>query len=153
MLLQSHPPSTKAISIAISQTLIIILSPFPFILLQILCTVFLLLSWLDNLTDKVGSTDRVTLLDLDAADFTSMWCRDDHFLLKISGNSVMDLLNILPSSLHSEQQVDHPSSPHRHPLHEARPQRQTLVLQLDCCLQDQLWVCWCFQPPPYCHPQ
>jgi len=132
---------------------IIILSPFPFMLLHILFTISLLVPWLDNLTNKVGSTYRVTLLDLDATDLTSMWCGDDHFLSKISGSSMLDLPNALPSSSHSERQVDHPSSLHRHPLHGSQPQRQTLVLQLDCCLQDQLWVCWCSQQPPCCHPQ
>jgi hypothetical protein len=50
-------------------------------------TFFFLLAGLDNLTDQIRATDRITLLDLNAGNLSSMRRRDDHFLHKINNNS------------------------------------------------------------------
>ena len=90
------------------ETLFILVS-LNILLIRTVVMLRLLLAWLDNLTDEIGASNRITFLNLNIGNLSGMWCRDDHFLHEISNNSFNRSELLLPFSWHSTQLVDHPS--------------------------------------------
>ncbi len=86
-----------------------ILPSFTILLIRTGVILRFLLAGLDNLTDEIGASNRITFLDLNVGNLSGMWCRYDHFLHEISDNSFNRSGVFLPFSWHSEQLVDHPS--------------------------------------------
>lgn len=84
---KTNPFTEVPVTLANPPETLFILVSFTILLIHTVVILRFLLAWLDNLTDEIGASNRITFLDLNVGNLSGMWCRYDHFHFHGTQNS------------------------------------------------------------------